>query len=234
MRSYTEDGAVFYDPPVLLSDASHENGLDPKRSTDFRDGTAADMDGDGVLDIVLVTGPGTPDVVYLADPTDPLMKKVGEDSDDAAWTPPDPNSNGVTRGGLRKHELGRQYGGPGTDGVQGTPDDVYTTNYKRDSTSVVAIDPDDDGVPDVVIVGTRKDLDYAACCGDAGQVHDIQAATAGGTLDAYDTETVAAAKFGRRSIPRRSTSRAARAPSSRSSSGRSTGTRKTRAWPTST
>ena len=101
----------------------------------------------------------------------------------------------ATRGGLRKHELGRQYSGPGTDGVQGTPDDVYTTTLKRDSTSVVAIDPDDDGVPDVVIVGTRKDLDYAACCGDAGKVHDIQAATGGGTLDAYDTETVAAAKL---------------------------------------
>ena len=114
------------------------------------------------------------------------MKKMGVDSDDGGTT---------TRGGLRKHELGRQYSDPGTDGVQGTPDDVYTTNYKRDSTSVVAIDPDSDGVPDVVIVGTRKDLDYVACCGDAGKVHDITAATGGGTLDAYDTETIAAAKF---------------------------------------
>ena len=48
MRSYTEDGAVFYDPPVLISDASHENGLVPKQNTDFRDATAADLDGDGV------------------------------------------------------------------------------------------------------------------------------------------------------------------------------------------
>ena len=184
MRSKTSatNGATRYDPPVLISDVSH----DPTKKTDVRDGTAADMDGDGVLDIVLVTGPGAPDVVYLADPTDPLMKKIGVDSDDGGTT---------TRGGLRKHELGRTYDNPGTDGEQGTPDDVYTTLYKRDSTSVVAIDPDGDNVPDVVIVGTRKALDYVACCGDAGKVHDITAATAGGTLDAYDTETVAAAKF---------------------------------------
>ena len=106
MRSYTEDGAVFYDPPVLISDASHANGLVPPQNTDFRDATAADLDGDGVLDIVLVTGPGTPDVAYLADPTDPLMKKVGVDSDDGGTT---------TRGGLRKHEFGRTYQGPGAD-----------------------------------------------------------------------------------------------------------------------
>ena len=37
----------------------------------------------------------------------------------------------------------------------------------------------------MVIVGTRKALDYVACCGDAGKVHDITAATFG---DAYDTE----------------------------------------------
>ena len=184
MRSYTEDGAVFYDPPVLISDASHENGLVPKQNTDFRDATAADLDGDGVLDIVLVTGPGTPDVAYLADPTDPLMKKVGVDSDDGGTT---------TRGGLRKHEFGRTYQGPGADAGtadEGPNDDVYTTTVLRDSTSVVAIDPDGDGVPDVVIVGTRKDLDYMVCCGDAGTIQDI-ATPAGGT--STDTESIDAA-----------------------------------------
>ena len=91
-----DPGAIFYDPPVLISDVSH----DTTKNTDVRDATAADFNGDGVLDIVLVTGPDTPDVAYLADPTDPLMKKVGVDSDDGGTT---------TRGGLRKHEFGRTY-----------------------------------------------------------------------------------------------------------------------------
>ena len=116
--------------------------------------------------------------------------------------------------GCASTSSGASTSGPGTDGVQGTPDDVYTTNYKRDSTSVVAIDPDGDGVPDVVIVGTRKALDYMVCCGDAGQVHDIQAATAGGTLDAYDTETVAAAIIRPPLDPGRGHRLPARAPSS--------------------
>lgn len=174
-----DPGAIFYDPPVLISDVSH----DSTKNTDVRDATAADLDGDGVLDIVLVTGPGTPDVAYLADPTDPLMKKVGVDSDPGSTT---------TRGGLRKHEFGRQYGGPGTDGVQGTPDDVYTTTVVRDSTSVVAIDPDGDSVPDIVIVGTRKDLDYMICCADAGTIQDI-ATVLGSGATTTDTESIDAA-----------------------------------------
>jgi hypothetical protein len=187
LRSKTDaNGVTTYDPPVLISDASAPGDVD------VRDVTTADFNQDGVRDLVVVTGPGSPDSVYLADPTDPLMKKVGENSDVAGWTPPDPNSNGATRGGLRKEDFGRTLANGGGDGVQGTPDDVYTTALLRDSTSVVALDPDGDSLPDLIIVGTRSALDYMICCGDASAagVHDVLMPSGGA---AADTESVAAA-----------------------------------------
>ena len=187
LRSKTDaNGVTTYDPPVLISDVSAPGDVD------VRDVTTADFNQDGVRDLVVVTGPGSPDSVYLADPTDPLMKKVGENSDVAGWTPPDPNSNGATRGGLRKEDFGRTLANGGGDGVQGTPDDVYSTTLLRDSTSVVALDPDGDGLPDLIIVGTRNSLDYMICCGDssAAGVHDVLMPSGGA---AADTESVAAA-----------------------------------------
>ena len=181
MRSKTDaNGVTTYDPPVLISDVSATG-----ENTDVRDVTTADFNQDGVRDIVVVTGPGTPDSAYLADPTDPLMKKVGENSDDGGAT---------TRGGLRKEDFGRTFANGGGD--VGTPDegpndDVYTTDLLRDSTSVVAIDPDGDGSPDLIIVGTRKASDYMVCCGDAGTTRDIADPSGGSTF--ADTESIAAA-----------------------------------------
>jgi len=182
MRSKTDANDVTtYDPPVLISDVS-ALGV----TTDVRDVTTADFNQDGVRDIVVVTGPGTPDSVYLADPTDPLMKKVGKNSDDGGAT---------TRGGLRKEDFGRFFVNGGGD--VGTPDegpndDVYSTALLRDSTSVVAIDPDGDSIPDLIVVGTRNALDYMICCGDssAAGVHDVLMPSGAA---AADTESLAAA-----------------------------------------
>ena len=190
LRSKTDANDVTtYDPPVLISDVSAPGDID------VRDVTTADFNQDGVRDLVVVTGPGSPDSVYLADPTDPLMKKVGENSDVTGWTPPNPNSNGATRGGLRKEDFGRTFVNGGGDvgtADEGPNDDVYVTTLKRDSTSVVALDPDGDGIFDVIIVGTRNSLDYMICCGDssAAGVHDVLMPSGGA---AADTESVAAA-----------------------------------------
>ena len=51
---------------------------------------------------------------------------------------------------------------------------------------------DGDGVPDVVIVGTRTALDYMICCADAGTAHDILMPT-GSAATFADTESLAAA-----------------------------------------
>ena len=45
-------------------------------------------------------------------------------------------------------------------------------------------------IPDIVIVGTRKDLDYMVCCADAGTIQDL-ATPSGGT--STDTESIDAA-----------------------------------------
>ena len=51
---------------------------------------------------------------------------------------------------------------------------------------------DGDGVPDVVIVGTRTALDYMICCADAGTAHDILMPSSS-TAAFADTESLAAA-----------------------------------------
>ena len=167
IRSTTDsNGVTKYDPPVRLGDSTE----------DVRDAATMDFNGDGYVDIVVVTGPHSPDRVYLGDGTDPLMETVGGGPrgsvDQTNPTPREP-------GDLDYVELQRpafkgtsgsnnnalvQYDNDGVD-----PDDPYT-----DSTSVVTVatgvprygdteslytgitkSPPGAGLEDLIIVGQR-------------------------------------------------------------------------------